>query len=663
MRAMSTKQAPNASGVDLPLQVRSGPVRSFNPETRTAEIVWTTGAQVRRYDWWNDRAYLEELSLDPAHVRMGRLQSGGAPLLNTHGQWSLSDVVGVIESAELAGAEGTAQVRFSSRAEVEPIVQDVRDGIVRNTSVGYAVYRYERIAPANAGDLWIYRAVDWEPMEVSLVPIGADAGSGVRAARGETQSRTYPCEFIDAAPAAHQRNVPMDDVQPTPAPVAAPSADEIAARTAADVATRAAEITVLCQRHRLPHLAADLIRSQRTLDQARDAILNELAARDANSGGHLNVTPRVETLRDEMSTRMSGIEEALHARVDSRVKLSDNGRQYRGLSLLELCRDILEHGGVNTRGMDRMTLASRALTYRSPGMLAASDLAQITANVANKRLRAGYDENPGTYTRWARRAPNAPDFKTMTVVQLSAMPDLLRVNEHGEFKYGAMSDGAETYSVVTYGRIVSLTRQAIVNDDLRALDRMVTGFGASAMRLENRTVYAQLTSNPTMADSVALFHANHANLGTGGGSALATTSLTTMRAAMRLQKGLQSEELNLIPAFLIVPATLEQTAYQLTSPLIVPTATSGVNEFRAGGRTALEPIVEPILDATSTTAWYAAAQSSQVDTVEYCYLDGAEGPIVESEMGFEVDGVSFKCRLDFAAKVLDHRGLYKSNGA
>ncbi|MCL1462724.1 phage major capsid protein, partial [Klebsiella pneumoniae] len=93
-------------------------------------------------------------------------------------------------------------------------------------------------------------------------------------------------------------------------------------------------------------------------------------------------------------------------------------------------------------------------------------------------------------------------------------------NEHGEFKYGSVTDGGETYAVLTYGRIVALTRQAIINDDLRAFDRMVAGFGAAAMRLENRTVYSQLTANAAMADAVALFHATHANLGTGAGSVL-----------------------------------------------------------------------------------------------------------------------------------------------
>jgi hypothetical protein len=233
-----------------------------------------------------------------------------------------------------------------------------------------------------------------------------------------------------------------------------------------------------------------------------------------------------------------------------------------------------------------------------------------------------------------------------------------------------MRDGAETYAEVTYGRIVSLTRQAIINDDLRAFDRLVTAYGFASRRLENRLVYSQLTANANLSDGGALFNATaittaggHANLGTGGGSALQLSSLTTARAAMRVQKGLQGEELNLAPSFLIVPAALEQTAYQLTSNQYMPATPSNVNEFRTGGRTALEPVVEPVLDANSATAWYLAATTSQVDTVEYCYLDGAEGPVIESDVGFETDGVSYKCRLDFGAKAIDFRGLYKANGA
>lgn len=441
----------------------------------------------------------------------------------------------------------------------------------------------------------------------------------------------------------------------SPAPTPAPAAGD-------DAAARAASITDLCVRHAVPHLAAGLIRGGNSLEAAHSAVLEELARRDAASGNHINVR-HIRTTVDEEATRMAGIEEAILHRLDPRATLGDNGRQYRGMSLLEIGRDFLELRGVNTRGMDRMTLATQMLTFRAPGMHTTSDFPQLFSNVANKRLRGAYDENPGTYGVWARRAPNAPDFKNIRVVALSGAPELLRTNEHGEFTIGTMADGAENYNVLTYGRILLLSRQAIVNDDLRGFERLISAFGNSARRLENRLVYAQLTSNPVMADNVALFHATHANLLTGADAALNLTGLGRARAAMRVQTGLQGELLNLVPSYLIVPVAHEQVAYQFTSANYVPAAPASVNEFRQGGRTALTPVIEPLLDATSTAHWYVAASSGQTDTVEYCYLDGAEGPVIEQEMGFEVDGLSLKCRLDFAAKVVDHRGLLRSNNA
>ena len=450
---------------------------------------------------------------------------------------------------------------------------------------------------------------------------------------------------------------------------AATRAPESAAAIAAE-RQRAADINLLCTRHAVPaETAQRYITEGVAVDAVRTAILDDMAARDQAAGGaRLNVT-RVATVADEAQTRMAGIEEALSHRVDSKTTLTDNGRQYRGMSLIEMGRDHLERSNVNTRGLTRMQLATQILTFRSGGMLSTSDFASLLQNVATKRLRSGYEENMPSYQRWARRAPDAPDFKSMSVVNLAGAPDLLQVNEHGEFKYGSMSDGKETYSMVTYGRIVSLTRQAIINDDLRGFDRLVGAFGNSAARLENRTVYAILTANAALADTGALFNTTavttaggHANQASSGG-AISVTTLGAGRASMRLQKGLQSEELNLTPSFLIVPSAIEQVAYQYTSANYVPATAANINEFRAGGRTAIEPIVEAILDANSATAWYMAANTGQIDTVEYCYLEGAAGPVIESETGFEVDGISYKCRLDFAAKAIDFRGLYKNAGA
>lgn len=357
----------------------------------------------------------------------------------------------------------------------------------------------------------------------------------------------------------------------------------------------------------------------------------------------------------------AGMEEALVHRCDPTSKLTDAGRQFVNMSLLDLCREHLQRHGVTTSGMSRMEVAGNAMRFRNA--MTTSDFSSLLANVASKRMRSGYEESMRSYKVWARRAADAQDFKPMSVVNLSAMPDLLVVNEAGEFKYGAVQASGESYSLMTYGRLLAFTRQAIVNDDLRAFDRVAFAFGLAAGRLENRTVYAQLTANAPLSDGVALFHATHSNLGTGAGSALSTSALAEARRAMRVQRGLNSEEINIAPAYLIVPAALEQSAYQLTSAQYVPARTSDVNEFREGGRSALQPVVEPLLDAVSPLQWYAAAASRQVDTVEYCYLSGATEPHIESRVGFTLDAVEFKCRHDFAAKAIDHRGLYRANGS
>ena len=707
---MPAPQTAQASTAELPLVGLQMAIRNFTRAEDTAagaapaarfELVFTTGAPVRRYDWQNGRYFIEQLEVSADAINMDRLERG-APLLDSHSSYRLEDQVGVVDQPTIENGVGVCQAQLSRRESVRGVVQDMEDRVIRNVSVGYVRDAIEMVAPSEDTGMWVYRVTRWTPMEVSLVPIPADMDSQVRSEGGRLVDpegrdvRAYPCQIttraasagaapnpptvgITAATSTQEGTRSMPDATivaggtTAPAQSAAPAAATavVAAPVApaADHSTRAADIVDLCTRHGVPALAAGMIRSGNTVEQASRAVLDELARRDSASGGHRNVG-RIETVRDEMQVRMAGIEQAILHRIAPAVTLDDNGRQYRGMSLLEIGRDFLEARGQQTRGLDRMTLASRMLEFRSGGMMGTSDFSSLFANVANKRLRNAYDENPGTYSMWARRAPNAPDFKNLSVVQLSGAPDLLQTNEAGEFKYGAMSDGGETYAVLTYGRIVTLTRQAIVNDDLRAFERMVSAFGFAARRLENRTVYSQLTANANLADGGALFNATaattaggHANLGTTAASVLQFSSLTTGRTAMRVQKGLAGEELNLAPSYLIVPAALEQTAYQLTSSNYTPSTKAEVNEFRTGGRTALTPVVEPVLDGNSATAWYLAAANSQVDTVEYCYLDGAEGPVIESQVGFENDGVSYKCRLDFAAKAIDFRGLYKGAGA
>ena len=118
-------------------------------------------------------------------------------------------MIGVVERAWIAregeALVGRATVRFSDRADVEPIWRDVASGIVRNVSVGYAVRSYEITETDGQPPVW--RAVDWQPLELSAVPIGADAAAGFRAA-GQPASRPNPPPIPAISCAAPRRPSP-----------------------------------------------------------------------------------------------------------------------------------------------------------------------------------------------------------------------------------------------------------------------------------------------------------------------------------------------------------------------------------------------------------------------------------------------------------------------
>lgn len=658
--------------MQMPIQSREAAISTVSTEDRTATLLWSTGARVKRrqwLDWDRYQDYWEELSLDPAHVRMERLRSG-APLLNTHSRWSLEDVLGVVESADISREGATAKVRFSDRETVEPIFRDVQNKIIRNVSVGYATYKVEKLPPDERSEgLPIHRATDWEPMELSLVPIGADAGAGVRAGE-QPQQRTFPCEFIETevpqpAASAERKETSMK----TPEQLAAEQAE--AARVAeatrqaneAAAAARTAEharvtgIRELCAQHQLDRAFEDTLINDAnvTLDQARAKVLDKLASVTRDAPIHSGTG--IVTISDETVNRRAAMVNALlHRANPSIIKIEDHARQFAGFTLRELMRKCLEIRGVRTDGMSVNAMWER--TFQS-----GSDLPAIVLDAANKSLRQAYQGSPRTFVPFTRRA-TAPDFKTVNRIMLSGAPSLLEVKSGGEIKRGNVSDGKETYALATYARIMGINRQTIINDDLGAFTRLPELAGRAAADLESDVVYGVITANGTMATTTAaLFSSTHANLTTGTANAVINVdNLALGRKMMRVQTGPEGRPLNLAPKYLVVPATLESLAEQYTSGAYQAALASSINPFAVGGRNALTPIAEPRLDANSTKAFYLFADPQQIDTIEYAYLEGEEGVFLESRMGWDIDGMELKARLDFAAGALDYRGAYKNKG-
>lgn len=660
---------------DMPVQVRAATLEpsTFNEADNTVEVVWTQGASVRRYDYWNDRPYDEALEVTPEAVDMTRFEAGTVQVLDGHRTYGgINAILGIAERGWIEGGEGRAILRLSQRPELAGLVADIKAGVIRAISFGYSVQKFEITRAQDRTDginVDLYRAVRWTPQEISFVTVPADPGAGTRSQpAGEQGAAKFACEFITNRAVAHnteEHSMPQtragegdQTVHTTAAADTTRAAHAAPVTTAAPVfdGERAASIVELCQRHGMNDLQAKLLRDQATLDQARAAVLDEMDKRSAAAAG--GPTTSIRTVGDEHENRLRGIENALMHRANPRNQLDDNGRQYRGMTLLDMAREVVEGLGRSTRGMSRMELAQAAIQMRSAHM-GTGDFVGLLGGVGQRILRNAYEQAPSTFQLWARRASNLQDFRIRNVIGISGDTELKKLNEHGEYTYGSLSEDGTGYKAMSYGRSLGITRQMLVNDDLDAFSRVGTRFADDARRLENRLVYDQLLSNPVMSDGKALFHADHGNLGS---AALDLDGLSAGRTLMRKQKngtGKNAEQLNIAPAYLLVPSDLETKAYQFTSSNYTPTTAGEVNEFRAGGRTALEPIVEPLLDGDAT-AFYLLASSAQIDTVEYAYVDGYEGLRVETFVSEDVDGIKLRATLDFAAKAMGWKGMVKS---
>lgn len=681
--------------VMLPVERRAAEVRRLERADGAGagdgvviEVVWTTGARVRRrrFEGWDSvTEYDEELVVEPGAVRLERLD-GGAPFLDTHAAGAVGAILGSVVpgSVRLEDGAGLAQVRLTAAADAQPLVQRILEGHVA-VSVGYRVHRYEIEKRDGARELW--RAVDWEPLEISAVAIPADAGARVRADEGERAECVL--EWSGAAGGAaetegtdmkrddEKAGAPVDEKRAAaPAGVDEPARgveavagaeageaqrgepDPAAAaqRAAAEVRRAAAEILRLCERHGLPQsFGAELIERGLGMDEARAAILDRLADAQADAPRRGEPAP-AQARGDDGGYREAMAAALLHRHSPAEFELPAGAREFMGRSLLELARHSLERGGVSTRGMSRMELAGSALLGRD-GMHSTSDFPIILANVANKTLRQAYTRAARTFTRWARRR-TISDFKQVSVAQLSGAPSLLHVPESGEFRYGTISESQEVYALLTYGRIIGVTRQVLINDDLDAFTRIPAAFGAAAADLESDIVYSILSSNPTMGDGSPLFDASHGNEGTAG--AISETSLAEAYRLFAAQTGLDGRKISVLPRWLIVPPGSRAVEARKQVTATTPASAADVNAF--AGR--LEVVEEPrLLPDAGADPWFLAADAARIDTVEYAYLDGQEGVYTEVRQGFEVDGIEIKARHDFAAKAIDWRGLFRNAGA
>ncbi len=439
-----------------------------------------------------------------------------------------------------------------------------------------------------------------------------------------------------------------NEAKPVEAPNAAVSEADILAKVQAAEVTRRAGISNIFAHFGGKHKDIEnecLLDMSCSIDAAKDKVLAHLG-KDT-----VSATPQDQSHIHAGNGNIVGdsVASAILSRAGHQARDADN--IYNNYNLRELARASLADRGISCSTQAPLAMIGMAFTHTS------SDFGQILIDVAHKSLLKGWEDSDETFEMWTNKG-SLSDFKTSNRVGLDELGSLRQVKEGAEYKYITTSDRAEQIALATYGEIFSITRQAIINDDLSALTRIPTMMGRAAKATIGDLVYAILTSNPKMSDGKTLFHSDHGN--TGSGAIGDINALDALRQLMRKQKS-GKRNLNIRPEYILGPTALEAQANQtIRSASVKGTdANSGIVNPLQNFATY---IAEPRLDDDSAVQFYMAAAQGQ-DTIEVAYLDGIDTPYIEQQEGFTVDGVSTKVRIDAGVAPLDYRGFVRSSGA
>ena len=635
---------------------------------RTVEVVWSTGARARNFVP-SLGGITEELDMSPNAVRMAQLGSGNAPVLNTHRSSDARDVLGRVLAARLEGGRGHARLQFSAAADVEPLWQRIADGTLRAVSIGYRVHRYDQRPDPVSGEM-IYRAVDWEPFEISIVPIPVDRDAQVRGAAPQgapsfaiepaladedhSMTETTP-ETPAAPPAPPAASPPATTTVETPPDLEALRAeaqraerDRIAGIDSAIEAARA-----LVGTETAAHIRREAVERGWHPDQARRSLFDAMV----KSAPPPSVPARPETGpgHDSPSEILDAMAEALAARSMPGYQPQGAGRhaEFMGWRPSDMIGELLRVRGERNVPRNPTLLAERAFHTTS-------DFPLLLSAAANKMLLAAYQPAAPSYRQIFLRR-DFRDFKPHRHLRVGDFPTLMPLMENGEIQAGTMSESQEIVLLQTFARRIRVTRPMLVNDDLGAFTDFAAAIGRRVADFENATAYALL--NQANGDGPTLTNGPAAVFGTGAarankaaaGSALDVGNLAVGRAAILRQKTLDGLPISVGNAMkLLVGPSLELNARQLTVS-VAANQTSNVNIY-AGF---IQPLVEPLIP---NNRWYLFADPPTAPVYVYGYLNGAEGPQVTTGPVSGVDGVEVSVIFDFGVGAIDWRGAWFNSG-
>lgn len=305
-----------------------------------------------------------------------------------------------------------------------------------------------------------------------------------------------------------------------------------------------------------------------------------------------------------------------------------------------------------------------------------SDFPNLLANTMYKVL---IDKFKGVQSPWRQYTlqGDLADFKTADRVIVSEAPDLLEIEEDGQYTDSKLVDDKYQIALKTMGRTFSIGRRVIINDDLDAIKKQPARFGRSSARTLVKKIVAALEGDSFSYDGFRLLdslrHGNVANTALTNDAAGIAAVVAGMVAIENSTEPRSGEKMGIQAKYLMTGVALADTALRITrGNVYVPVSTSGGSND-PGMVQQLTPIKEPFL--TSSTAWYVVADPQDAPWCEVGFLNGKQEPDLlmkradtvslaggEDPYGYEFDEIFYKVRHDWAIATAMHQGIYRGKG-
>ena len=383
-------------------------------------------------------------------------------------------------------------------------------------------------------------------------------------------------------------------------------------------------------------VAQHMIAKGMTTTQAAAHLAKQVQGENPMSTSTRRGPARTAIIRDERETMRAGLTGALVAKMGRDRNVNGPARQFMNMSLVEMAAHAIGHTGPTCSAGDRIAVFEAAAH-------STSDFPLIFENALHKRLLASYEAQKPTYQMISERF----DFRDL--------PDLKKICENGEIRHGTFSESKELASLSSYDRPISISRQMMINDELGAIDRVLSNYGQRVALFEDNTFYAFALA-ASMASGTAMFHADHGNLATNAG-AISVTTVDKGMQAMAVQKDLDGDELGIIPSIILTGARQALAAKQLIAE-VTPAKSSDVNPF-AGDFTHVKT------SRITTNAWYLLTAPGMAGGSNWVhgFLEGAEDPRLRTDEPFGRQGMAVSVEHDFGVGAQDSRYGYKNPGA